>query len=61
MDACGTLRALPAGHHTLAASITRFIVFDGAGFVLMAAALVSLVITRRRRTRGSLPGLNNTP
>ncbi|MHB1137014.1 MAG: hypothetical protein ACYCXR_08420 [Coriobacteriia bacterium] len=36
------LLSLPAGHPEIAASITRFIVFDAAGLALMAAAFVML-------------------
>ena len=32
------LLSLPDGHHALASSVARFIVFDGAGLALMAAA-----------------------
>lgn len=31
-------RALPAGHTTLDATVTRFVVFDGAGLVALGAA-----------------------
>ena len=34
------LLTLPAGHEALAASITRFVAFDGAGLALLAAAFV---------------------
>ena len=44
------LMTLPAGHAALASSITRFIVFDGAGLVLMAAAFTALLRTARRQT-----------
>lgn len=36
------LLSLPAGHPEIAASLTRFIVFDAAGLVLMAAAFAML-------------------
>lgn len=36
------LLTLPAGHDALAASITRFTVFDGAGLLVMAAAFALL-------------------
>ncbi|BAK43585.1 hypothetical protein [Eggerthella sp. YY7918] len=39
---------LPAGHAVLAASIDRFIAFDGVGLVLMAAAFAWLVAVERR-------------
>lgn len=39
------LATLPAGHDTLAASVTRFIAFDGAGLVLLAAAFLGLAMT----------------
>lgn len=41
------LLSLPAGHAVLAASIVRFIAFDAAGLVLMAAALAWLVLADR--------------
>lgn len=39
------LVTLPAGHETLASSVTRFVAFDGAGLVLMAAAFLALLLT----------------
>ena len=42
------LANLPAGHGVLAASIMRFVVFDGAGLVLMGIAFACLLIARRR-------------
>ena len=42
------LAALPAGHGVLAAGITRFIVFDGVGLVLMSLAFAWWLVTRRR-------------
>ena len=42
------LAALPAGHEVLVSGITRFIVFDGAGLVLMAAAFAWWLVARRR-------------
>jgi hypothetical protein len=42
------LLTLPGGHPEIVASLTRFIVFDGAGLVLMAAAFV----LSRRQGRG---------
>lgn len=50
------LATLPAGHDALAASILRFIVFDGAGLVLMAAALAWLCVTMGRVRRGAEKG-----
>lgn len=47
------LLSLPVGHKALASSITRFIVFDGAGLVLMAAAFSALLLTPRPRTGGT--------
>ena len=41
------LLSLPAGHATLAASIERFIAFDAAGLVLMAAAFAWLALADR--------------
>ncbi len=38
-----------AGHEMLAASITRFIIFDGVGLVLMSIAFVSLLIVDNSR------------
>lgn len=43
-----TLLSLSAGHDVLAASILRFIAFDAAGLVLMAAAFVWLTASARR-------------
>lgn len=40
------LTTLPAGHDTLASSITRFAVFDGAGLALLAGALAAVLLTR---------------
>lgn len=42
------LANLPADHGVLAASIMRFVVFDGAGLVLMGIAFACLLIARRR-------------
>lgn len=41
------LLTLPAGHDVLAASVLRFVVFDGAGLVLMAAAWACALLTSR--------------
>ena len=41
------LLSLPAGHAALAASIVRFIAFDAAGLVLMAAAFAWLALADR--------------
>ena len=38
------LAGLPVGHDALAASITRFAVFDGVGLVLMGVAFACLLI-----------------
>lgn len=38
---------LPSGHDVLASSVLRFITFDGAGLVLMAAAFACLLIIGR--------------
>ena len=43
------LAGLPAGHAVLAGGIARFIAFDAAGLVAMAAAYASLLIASRRR------------
>ena len=47
------LLSLPVGHAALAASIIRFIAFDAAGLVLMAAALAWLVLADRRARRAT--------
>ena len=47
------LLSLPVGHAALAASIIRFIAFDAAGLVLMAAALAWLVLADRRARRAA--------
>ena len=39
---------LPAGHDVLVASISRFVAFDAAGLVLMAAAFAWFAWTERR-------------
>lgn len=44
------LLGLPGGHEVLAASILRFIAFDAAGLVLMAAAFAWL----RKREKGTV-------
>ena len=43
------LLGLPGGHEVLAASILRFIAFDAAGLVLMAAAFAWMLIRGRSR------------
>jgi hypothetical protein len=43
------LSTLPAGHDLLASSILRFIVFDGAGLVLMAAAFFWMLAATRHK------------
>ena len=45
------LAALPVGHDALAASVLRFIAFDGGGLVLMAMAFA--VFLRATRKRGA--------
>lgn len=42
------LISLPAGHDVLAASVVRFIAFDGAGLVLMGVAFASMLVLQRR-------------
>lgn len=42
------LAGLPAGHDVLAASVTRFIAFDGAGLVLMGIAFALMLIADKR-------------
>ena len=42
------LAGLPAGHQVLAAGILRFIAFDGAGLVLMAATFALWLAIRKR-------------
>lgn len=52
------LLSLPVGHTALAASIIRFIAFDAAGLVLMAAAFAWLVLADRRARRAATePGV----
>ncbi|NTU89433.1 MAG: hypothetical protein HGA54_05945 [Actinobacteria bacterium] len=41
------LWSLPAGHESIASTITRFIQFDALGLVLMAAAFALLMFTQR--------------
>ena len=43
---------LPGGHDVLAASVLRFIAFDGAGLVLMAAAFACLLVVGRKDRLG---------
>lgn len=43
------LGTLPPGHDALVSSIMRFIVFDGAGLALMAAAFTALLLNARTR------------
>lgn len=45
------LLGLPAGHAILAASITRFIAFDGGGLVAMLAAFTWLCFSTRREAK----------
>ncbi len=42
------LASLPAGHDVLAASVVRFIAFDGVGLVVMAAAFACMLIVHRQ-------------
>lgn len=42
------LFGLPAGHDVLAASVTRFIAFDGAGLALMGVAFACMLIAEKR-------------
>ena len=42
------LFGLPSGHDMLAASITRFIAFDGAGLILMGVAFTCMLVLQRR-------------
>lgn len=52
------LLSLPVSHAALAASIIRFIAFDAAGLVLMAAAFAWLVLADRRARRAATePGV----
>lgn len=46
------LAGLPAGHDVLAASVVRFIAFDGAGLVLMGVAFACMLVSRKA---GRLP------
>lgn len=43
------LLSLPQGHEVLAASILRFIAFDGAGLVAMVASLSIMICFARKR------------
>lgn len=43
--------SLPAGHEVLAASIDRFVAFDAAGLVLMAAAFAWLTLAARKMSK----------
>lgn len=43
------LAGLPAGHDVLAASVARFIAFDGAGLVVMAIAFAAFLVASKRR------------
>lgn len=42
------LAGLPAGHNVLAASVMRFVAFDGAGLVLMGIAFACMIIVDKR-------------
>ena len=42
------LAGLPAGHDMLAASVTRFIVFDGVGLLLMGIAFACMLVVDKR-------------
>ena len=42
------LFGLPSGHDVLAASVVRFIAFDGAGLVLMGIAFACMLIVDKR-------------
>lgn len=42
------LAGLPAGHDVLAASVMRFVAFDGAGLVLMGIAFACMIIVDKR-------------
>lgn len=44
------LHTLPAGHDTLAGSVTRFAAFDGAGLIVMAVAFAALGRRAARRS-----------
>ncbi|MDD6650976.1 MAG: hypothetical protein PUE49_02095 [Eggerthellales bacterium] len=44
------LLSLPAGHEVLAASILRFICFDGGGLALMVAAFTWLIMSQPKKT-----------
>ena len=46
---------LPAGHSLLASNIIRFVYFDGAGVVLLAAAYVFLVLARKKAMKDNPP------
>lgn len=42
------LTGLPTGHDVLAASVMRFVAFDGAGLVLMGIAFACMIIVDKR-------------
>ena len=41
------LCGLPAGHEVLAASVARFVAFDGVGLVLMGVAFACMLVAHR--------------
>ena len=49
------LATLPSGHGMLAASVGRFIAFDAAGLVVMAAAFAWLAVVSRADGAGRAP------
>ena len=51
------LASIPEGHALLAASIARFVAFDGAGLVIMAAAFVALTVSMKRRRATDAPAV----
>ena len=42
---------LPAGHELLLGSISRFIIFDGVGLLILAGCMVALSVNLKRRRR----------
>lgn len=45
------LASLPTGHDVLAASVLRFIAFDGAGLVVMAASFAFMLVACARQKK----------
>ena len=45
------LLGLPGGHPQITTSVTRFIIFDGAGLVVLVTALLLILPVRRKLTQ----------